>query len=653
MIGNKIKIIIILIAAGIAGFYFSKLYQPKAKTLKLYEQGLSNYANGNYQNAYYLFSRISHMSPLKPVALYRQAMCAKILGDKDSELQSYLILLKYFSKNKLSTEVKYNIAQLLVNKDNQSAKKYFNEVIENTDDEDFKIASEYYIAKIKASEAIVRKQAPLKEIEQAFRNYLTKHPDGRLALDVAQTWQDYNENISPKDNVLIAKALYFAGLYDKSEEIIQTKTKEEDNWNVQALNAYAKSDDVKAKNLIIMGVSQYPDNVTKDDFRAVINKSAAKETNPYLWASSLFGMIKTPKNKEFLWNLKCEYAPPQDKQSCYTDLYTNYPKGEFAQNAQANIFIEAIKNKKYDLAKQVEEDFITKYPESEHMPMMMFWRAKLEQKHFFNPNFQMFYNNIINNYPDSYYAYRAFWILKDIDSFVLNTEIVPENIVYPYKYPKKSDIIYNLILVRDYEMIKKYTDDDFIKSWALYQQGDYTSSAYTAQKAMDKLNTKPPKNDVRWRLVYPLNYYKQVKRNNASTGNNTELIMSIIREESHFNTEAQSSVGAIGLMQLMPLTAHEIGERYGYHFYAKDLFNPELNIKLGSIYYASLKNQLNNDILSVASYNGGIGSVLKWQKDLTYMDIDDFVEQIPYDETKNYIKKVFKSYWNYTRIYQN
>ncbi|MBR1460546.1 transglycosylase SLT domain-containing protein, partial [bacterium] len=85
----------------------------------------------------------------------------------------------------------------------------------------------------------------------------------------------------------------------------------------------------------------------------------------------------------------------------------------------------------------------------------------------------------------------------------------------------------------------------------------------------------------------------------------------------------------------------------------KDLLNPELNIKLGNIYYGNLRNQLNNnDILAVAAYNGGIGSVQNWQKNLSYTDVDDFIEQIPYDETRNYIKKVFKSYWNYTRIYQ-
>ena len=106
-------------------------------------------------------------------------------------------------------------------------------------------------------------------------------------------------------------------------------------------------------------------------------------------------------------------------------------------------------------------------------------------------------------------------------------------------------------------------------------------------------------------------------------------------------------------MQLMPATADEIGKKYGVEIQSvSDLLNPDLNIKLGNYYYAELKSLLNGlDISSVAAYNGGIGSVNRWKKSLYYNDTDEFVEQIPYPETKDYVKKVFRSYWNYIRIY--
>ena len=310
-------------------------------------------------------------------------------------------------------------------------------------------------------------------------------------------------------------------------------------------------------------------------------------------------------------------------------------------------------NKNYAGAKIVADDFIIKYPDSENLDMVMFWRAKIEQKYTHNPNYEIFYRNVINNFPDSYFAYRAFWIVQGLNSSVMNAKLEYKKIEYPYKYPTKGSVLYNLILVNDYDMINKYTKDGFIKSWVQYKKNNYVSSSYTAQKAMDKLKNKPPKDDPRWRLVYPLHYFKQVENNAGHYKNDTALIMAIIKEESHFNPYAQSGVGAIGLMQLMPETAHEVGERNGYQFNTSDLFNPEFNVKLGNIYYSQLRNALDNkDISAIASYNGGIGSVQRWKENLEYTDTDEFVEQIPYDETKNYVYKVMKSYWNYTRVYQ-
>ena len=202
-------------------------------------------------------------------------------------------------------------------------------------------------------------------------------------------------------------------------------------------------------------------------------------------------------------------------------------------------------------------------------------------------------------------------------------------------------------------MLTKFTKDDFIKSWAEYQRGNYSTSMLLARDAMAKLEIKPVKSDLRWRLVYPLNYYRQVKSMADEYKNNDALMMSIIREESYFNSESQSGVGAIGLMQLMPATAHEVGNKNDIQFNTNDLLNPELNIRVGNLYYSILRSLLENkDVSAIAAYNGGVGSVTSWKTTLKYQDTDEFVEQIPYPETKNYVKKVFRSYWNYTRIYQ-
>lgn len=648
-IDKRVIIGLLLVLCLCAGLGFEHLYQPKTKTLKIYSQALENYNAKDYSNAYYLFSRVGYFSKLKPVALYRQALCAHALGDEVSEVESYTSLFKHFPASQLSAEAKYKTAQLIIDLHPQKAKKYFNDVILSSADEDYKIASEYYKSKIESENPKTKMKKS--DIEKGFRNYLEKYPNGRLALQVARNWNIYNPTMSSHDNTLVGKAYMLAGMYNDAEKILN-RADTKDSWAVGGLNAYKLGNKTKGSSLTIIGVSKYAKNVRKEDYRALVDEYLQNNRNTYQTASELL-KIAHGQNKDYIWNLKCKNAPKSEKYACYEELYASYPNGDFAQSAMINTMTGRLLNKNYAGAKIIADDFIIKYPDSENLDMVMFRRAKIEQKYTHNPNYEIFYRSVINNFPDSYFAYRAFWILQGLNSSVMNAKLEYKPIEYPYKYPPKGSVLYNLILVNDYDMISKYTKDGFIKSWTQYKKNNFVLSNYTAAKAMDKLKTKPPKDDPRWRLVYPLHYFKQVENNSGHYKNDPALIMAIIKEESHFNPYAQSGVGAIGLMQLMPETAHEVGQKSGYEFNTTDLFNPEFNIKLGIIYYSQLRSALENkDISAVAAYNGGIGSVQRWKQNLQYTDTDEFVEQIPYDETKNYVYKVMKSYWNYTRIYQ-
>ena len=103
----------------------------------------------------------------------------------------------------------------------------------------------------------------------------------------------------------------------------------------------------------------------------------------------------------------------------------------------------------------------------------------------------------------------------------------------------------------------------------------------------------------------------------------------------------------------MPSTAKEIAEKNGLTLLNNNfLYDPKINIKLGKLYLAFLENSLSGRTqLAILAYNGGIGVLKQWKKNIDYDNFDDFVEQIPYSETQNYYKKVYRSYWNYLRIY--
>lgn len=650
----KISILVVFL---LLGFIFAKVYQPHSKTINIYTQALRDYDNGNFSNSYYLFSKVSYFSKLKPVAIYRQALCARALGDNKSELRRYQQLFNNYPSNKLSLEAKYLAGQLVIDDNPNLAFRYFKSVAKESKDEDYKVASEYYKAKISASKirysSKIFSRSKIANVEKSFREYLQKYPDGRLAVNAANTWKKFNPNIKSQDAVLVARAYYYAQMYDEALAMLK-QAQLKDSWAIQSVTLYSKHDYNKVKSLIEQGVAKYSDSVDRSDYKMAVDDyiDLFEQKDKYKYSSKLFSLAKG-KNKDYIWNLKCSYTPNGYKYACYNDLYKNFPSGEFAQNALAQILFIEIRNKNYASARNLAKDFLSKYPDSPDYPKVLFWAAKIEQKYYNNDVAVTYYQDIVNRFPDSYYAYRAFWILKGVAQSTISANLDYKPVIYPYRAPNKEDMLYYLLEVKDYDMMLKYSQDDFIKSWIEYERGNYSSSTIIARDAMSKLKVKPVKTDLRWRLVYPQNYYKQVKNYANQYRNNDALMMAIIREESYFNPEAQSGVGAIGLMQLMPSTAHEIGAKNGIDFNTSYLFNPELNIRLGNLYYATIRGMLGNkDVSAIAAYNGGIGSVTRWKSTLNYSDTDEFVEQIPYDETKNYVIKVFSSYWNYTRIYQ-
>ena len=123
--------------------------------------------------------------------------------------------------------------------------------------------------------------------------------------------------------------------------------------------------------------------------------------------------------------------------------------------------------------------------------------------------------------------------------------------------------------------------------------------------------------------------YKSAQKYNVDPA----LIMAVIEIESKFDPKAVSGAGAIGLMQIMPKTAKSLSRELKIRKYNKNsLYNPEINIKIGTYYLKKLLQEFNNDIdLSLGAYNAGMGNIRKWQKQK---------KEIPFEETRIFIRKV-------------
>jgi soluble lytic murein transglycosylase len=151
-------------------------------------------------------------------------------------------------------------------------------------------------------------------------------------------------------------------------------------------------------------------------------------------------------------------------------------------------------------------------------------------------------------------------------------------------------------------------------------------------------------------LQYPLPYSDTVSSAAASSALPLPLVYAIIRAESSYSPVAISSAGAVGLMQLMPSTAAQMNGKTPVT--TEQLTDPAKNISFGVRHMKDLISQYHGDVISaVAAYNAGSTPVNRWRREFGHLPTPEFIEQIPYGETREYVKKVLAATLIYARLY--
>ena len=149
--------------------------------------------------------------------------------------------------------------------------------------------------------------------------------------------------------------------------------------------------------------------------------------------------------------------------------------------------------------------------------------------------------------------------------------------------------------------------------------------------------------------LYPDAYSGEIAKRCKEMDIDKNIILSIIKAESSFNRQAVSSAGAQGLMQIMPSTGRGIARELNIKDF--DLQNPQTSILFGVKYIAWLKKIFNNDFDDIAAgYNAGANNVKKWKNIIITDDRDNYIENIPFDETRSYILRTRKYFYIYNLL---
>lgn len=158
--------------------------------------------------------------------------------------------------------------------------------------------------------------------------------------------------------------------------------------------------------------------------------------------------------------------------------------------------------------------------------------------------------------------------------------------------------------------------------------------------------------DIVIKKIYPQKYAEYVEKYSVEYGVDSLLVYAIIKAESNFKPNIKSNSNAMGLMQLMEETAKETAEKIGVEYTEDCLYNPEINIELGIKYYSELLVEYdNNYMLALTAYNAGTGNLKKWIEQGIIKADGSNIEDIPYKETNNYVRKIVRDYNIYKDLY--
>ncbi|HUP60099.1 MAG TPA: transglycosylase SLT domain-containing protein [Thermoanaerobaculia bacterium] len=324
-------------------------------------------------------------------------------------------------------------------------------------------------------------------------------------------------------------------------------------------------------------------------------------------------------------------------------------------------------------ALRVFDRYIAAYPDGDWKTNSLFWSAKIHDRHGRTAERDAKAQQIVDEYPFSYYAYRAkeLWPLTPTPLPASGERVAGGRVrgVFPtltVPDDPRFAVVRELLAIslprdatREMKAVaSKYPDNPavhFMLADVYVQGGEPFKANGILQRRFRTFVRHGGANIPRrfWEILFPLAYWETIRTEAAKRALDPYLVASIIRQESGFEPATVSNAGAVGLMQIMPEEAPRIAGAAGLGEITRDsLFDPATNIAVGAAEYSQKLATMNgNHTLAIAAYNAGEEPVRVWLAHTPLDDIDRFIESIPFAETRLYVKTVNRNRHEYRRIY--
>ncbi len=357
----------------------------------------------------------------------------------------------------------------------------------------------------------------------------------------------------------------------------------------------------------------------------------------------------------------------------YQRVVENFPASHDADAAHWRLTWRAYFERKPEPAALLEEH-LEKYPGSPFTPDAVYWLGRIAERNGQLPLARGFYEKLRERFPESYFGELAAERLKGTGNgpadkanvlallppvpaaAKLNDDIGPVALIYWQRARALETIGFDSSAELELRAAYAATGDARLlldAAEAALASEQYPKAIVTVRQVVPQLESHVFEDlpEEIWRTAYPLPYADEIRRAAAVEGIDPMLLAGLVRQESAFEREAVSHANAYGLSQLLPVTARKYSRilRLGYSH--QRLFDPEYNLRIGAAYFESLLTAYGSPEAALAAYNAGEDRVAQWQTGRKFEEPAEFVESIPFSETRDYVQIVTRNASIYRRLY--
>jgi soluble lytic murein transglycosylase len=361
----------------------------------------------------------------------------------------------------------------------------------------------------------------------------------------------------------------------------------------------------------------------------------------------------------------------------YKEIHERFPNSSKASYAHWKCAWLTYRQNRPEQAKKYFDQQIEFYPGSNEVPNAIYWRGRMAEA---DQNYGLarsYYLKLSDRYRNYYYGVAARKRLAtlpeapavsvaSLQGIPGITKIEPESL---QTTPPEDDLHYNRSRLLenagalDLAVRELQAGTSTGPSWEMVEiarmytgAGEYYRALQALKHAVNgyfamDVNALP---QPYWEGLFPRPYWEALRRNSEANGLDPYLVASLIRQESEFNPSVVSHANAYGLMQLLPKTGKGTAKQVGLHNYKTDsLLDPAINIELGTKYFREMVDHFGGQVeYALAAYNAGSSRVEDWCSSGNFHDTEEFVESIPFTETREYVQAIVRNAEVYKQVYK-